>query len=330
MCTLRSPMPALGRFQASAPHHSERGAAVIVLLYALAVFSVLGLSVLRRPPLEMHLRTSDDPDLHVVLYAGGAGTQKVVGRLNLPNSSRPDGEIVDDSVVVEAPGPVDSDVSAELEAGWAYAVQLSSELRVCCDGGDDACSNVPWEQQVPSGSVTPAGRRLTSGEADQQLQFNLSSYDVPPNADFDRRGTPASAFMLKAMRVPAGENVTIADGASTVACRLVTTGRPGRKRQVAASAWYGRQRTTQSRDLGSSGHPLSATSEITPPSDPSLAECKLHSARQYGCLRELAKVREKRDPRQYAVQLAPQLRVCCDGGTDACGDLPWEQQVPEG
>jgi hypothetical protein len=52
------------------PNASERGAAAIVLLFALSIFSVLSMTVLRNSGLEAVLRTSDKPDVHVVLYAG--------------------------------------------------------------------------------------------------------------------------------------------------------------------------------------------------------------------------------------------------------------------
>src|SRR5688500_19388408 len=59
---------------------SQSGVAVVVLLYGLSVFSVLSLTALRDAELERTLQTADHPDLHVVLYAGGANSPTMIGR----------------------------------------------------------------------------------------------------------------------------------------------------------------------------------------------------------------------------------------------------------
>src|SRR6266540_590091 len=183
--------------------HRQRGAAVIVLLFALSIFSVLALSVLRNSPLEMTLRTSDNPDLHVVLYTGGAGSPQVVGRLNLPTMFRLQEAMPDPSVEIRAPGPVGAPLTGELEPGWAYAVQLMPNVRVCCDSGDAACNNITWDQQVPEGSISPA------------IEAPLQSTDLEPNASVE------SPFLVRATRVPEGAQPETT-GAAAVSCRLDT------------------------------------------------------------------------------------------------------------
>ena len=68
---------------------------MVAVLYALSIFSVLSLTVLGNAMLEKKLRTADDPDLHVVLYAGGAASQTVIGRLNIPTILRNQGSPTD-------------------------------------------------------------------------------------------------------------------------------------------------------------------------------------------------------------------------------------------
>jgi hypothetical protein len=202
---------------------SERGATVVVLLYALSIFSVMSVTLLKNAALETRLRTADNPDVHVVLYAGGAGSPKVVGRLNLPTMIRSEDSRPDESVEIEAPGPVGAAMTAELEPGWAYTVQLSATLRVCCDGGDDACGSLTWDQPVPEGSLAPALRRaLEITEPRHRLQFELSSSAVPENAGIDPAEAVDAAFLVRATRLAAGSSSGEApEGASAVACRLV-------------------------------------------------------------------------------------------------------------
>ncbi len=202
--------------------HRQRGAAVIVLLFALSIFSVLALSVLRNSPLEMTLRTSDNPDLHVVLYTGGAGSPQVVGRLNLPTMFRLQEAMPDPSVEIRAPGPVGAPLTGELEPGWAYAVQLMPNVRVCCDSGDAACNNITWDQQVPEGSISPAIEApLQSTDLERTLQFSVSSANIADNVALDPNASVESPFLVRATRVPEGAQPETT-GAAAVSCRLDT------------------------------------------------------------------------------------------------------------
>jgi hypothetical protein len=201
---------------------AERGVAVIVMLFALSIFSVLSLTVLRNSPLESVLRTSDSPDLHVVLYTGGAGSPEIVGRLNIPTVWREQEGIPDQSDEIRAPGPVGSSITTELEPGLAYAVQLTQGLRVCCDSGDGACSKMTWDQQVPEGSLSPAMEKsLATRETNRQLHFSLSSADVADNLILGPNAVIESPFLIRAARVPEGAQLPIVDSAA-VSCRLVT------------------------------------------------------------------------------------------------------------
>jgi hypothetical protein len=95
---------------------SDAGVALVAVLYALSIFSVLSLTVLRNAALEKTLRTADDPDLHVVLYAGGAGSRTVIGRLNLPTIWRNQGG-PDRSTEIRVPGAPGLDLASELSPG---------------------------------------------------------------------------------------------------------------------------------------------------------------------------------------------------------------------
>jgi hypothetical protein len=200
---------------------AENGVAVIVLLFALSIFSVLSLTVLRNPALEAVLRTSDKSDLHVVLYAAGAGSPEVIGRLNLPTAWREE-SATDISAEVRAPGLVGSDLRGEFQPGWAYKVELTKDLRVCCDGGDNACRDIPWDQPVPEAKVSPAlDRAVETTTTGRELQFSLSSADIADNVVLDPNAVADGPFLIKAAKVQDGSAAPAVDGAA-VSCRLDT------------------------------------------------------------------------------------------------------------
>ena len=96
-------------------------------------------------------------------------------------------------------------MASELPPGWSYAVRLSPEARVCCDGGDNACASVTWDESIVAGSVAPPlGRPIKQGAASRELQFALSSLAVPPEVSLDPRATASSAFLVRATRLLAG------------------------------------------------------------------------------------------------------------------------------
>jgi hypothetical protein len=199
---------------------NERGAAAIVMLFALSIFSVLSMTVLRNPALEAMLRTSDKPDLHVVLYAAGAGSTQVVGRLNLPTLAREESGI-DQSAEIRAPGLVGGDLGGELPPGSTYAVEITSNLRICCDNGDGACSGIPWDQPVNEAKLSPAiDRPLETMSTERTLEFSLSAADIADNVVLDPNAVSEAPFLIKAAKVQDG-NATPLDGAS-VSCRLDT------------------------------------------------------------------------------------------------------------
>lgn len=201
---------------------SERGAALIAFLLAQLIFSVLSLTVLKNPALETVLRTSDTPDLHVVLYAGGAASPEVIGRLNLPTISRLQGPVADESIELRVPGPGSDALVGDIEAGWAYAVQLTREMRVCCDNGDGACSRVTWDAQVPQGILSPTlDHPLAVTDTERALQFSLSSAEIADNVELDPKAVVESPFIVKATRIPEGSTPAQME-AGAVSCRLDT------------------------------------------------------------------------------------------------------------
>jgi len=205
-----------------AARNGERGVVVITVLFALLMFSVLSLTVLRNPALEVLLRTSDTPDLHVVLYAGGAGSPELVGRLNLPTLQRLHETIPDSSTEVRAPAPVGDAIKGEFQPGHGYTVLLAPGLRVCCDGGDGTCSNLPWDEPVPQGTVSPTfDRPVETTDTKRELLFSLSSADIADNVALDPNAATHAPFLIKAEKVQDG-NVTPPVDAAAVSCRLDT------------------------------------------------------------------------------------------------------------
>jgi hypothetical protein len=103
-------------------------------------------------------------------------------------------------------------------------VKLSPHARVCCDGGDNACSNVTWDQEIAEGSVTPALERpITATGPSHSLHFGLSSLAVPEDVVLDSGATAESAFMVRATRIREGSNVAAATEPTTaqaMTCKL--------------------------------------------------------------------------------------------------------------
>ena len=195
----------------------EQGEAVIALLFALSIFSVLSLTVLKHAALEEVLRTSDRPDLHLVLFAGGAGGSQIVGRLNLPTAWREE-SVTDPSTEVRAPGGSVAELGTELQPGWAYAVQLTENVRVCCDTGDGACANVPAEE-IQQGAVSPTIDSLQTIGEERNLRFSLSSAEIADNVVLDPAAVVESPFLIKASRIADGEPLPEVAGAD-LSCRL--------------------------------------------------------------------------------------------------------------
>jgi hypothetical protein len=222
MRTLLTPPPCVQRRT-----WSDGGIAAVVVLYGLSAFSVLSLTVLRNAALEKTFQTAKDPDLHVVMYAGGAGSPAMVARLNLPTLLRNEGG-PDASTEVRIPGAPHLDLASELPDGWTYAVQLSPDTRVCCDGGDGACSKRTANDEAASAVVTPPVTRPFSatGEA-RSLQFSLSSLPVPPDVQLDPNATAESAFLIRASRVLPGSGTSPGPNqdAQRMSCRLESADR---------------------------------------------------------------------------------------------------------
>jgi len=207
---------------------SEHGVAVVVLLYVISLFSTLAITALRNTPLEKALQTADDPDLHVVLYAGGAGSPSMIGRLNLPAAWRNQGG-PDDSTEVRIPGAPHLDLASELPQGWSFAVRLSPHARVCCDGGDGACANVTWNEEITAGSVSPElTHPFTPPGEKKMLKFSLSSLSVPSNVELDPNAAASSAFLVRATRIPEGSNASLTEGQESqqMVCKLESAENP--------------------------------------------------------------------------------------------------------
>jgi hypothetical protein len=176
--------------------------------FALSIFSVLSLTFLRNPTLEAVLRTSDSPDLHVVLYTGGAGSPQVIGRLNMPTVGREESSS-DISTEIRAPGLVGGDLRGELPPGSIYAVQVTPNLRICCDNGDNACGGIAWDQPLNEAKVSPAvGRPLETTTTKRDLQFSLSSAEIADNVVLDPDALTKAPFLIKAAKVQNGDVAT--------------------------------------------------------------------------------------------------------------------------
>ncbi len=209
----------------------ERGTALVTVLYGLAMFSVLSLTVLRNFELDKTLHTAEDPDLHVVLYAGGANSNTMIGRLNIPTLARNSGK-PDLSTEVRIPGMPNLDLASELAPGWSYAVRLSPHARVCCDGGDNACAGVTWDEEITAGALAPElPQPIKPAGAARELRFALSSLPVPADVSLEPSAAASSAFLVRATRIPKLAPVPAGSEASqAMICRLesgdasVTTG----------------------------------------------------------------------------------------------------------
>jgi hypothetical protein len=142
--------------------------------------------------------------------------------LNLPTLQRLHDTIPDTSAEIRAPGPVGDAIKGEFQPGYGYTVLLAPGLRVCCDGGDGTCANVPWDEPVPEGSVSPTLERpLETAATDRELQFSISSGDIADNVALDPNVATNAPFLIKAEKVRDGNFTSSVDGAA-VSCRLAT------------------------------------------------------------------------------------------------------------
>ena len=201
---------------------SERGAVIAEVLYALSLFSVLSLTAVNNAPLEETFRTSAYPDLHLVLYAGGAGTPSVLARLNLPTLERTDPEAKDRSIAVQVPAMAAGALTESLSPGSTYSVQLDQGLKVCCDGGDNACANVDAAVPLEQASVTPAVvSPVKVLETFRELKFNLETFQPADNTLLNPAASVENGFIVKATRVADCDAVQAQGSAGGyVVCRL--------------------------------------------------------------------------------------------------------------
>lgn len=201
---------------------SERGAVIAEVLYALSIFCVLSLSTVGSPSLEKTFRTNTSPDLHLVLYAGGAGTPTVLGRLNLPTISRTAQERKDQSVAVTVPALSAGAITASLSPGGTYSVQLARDLRVCCDGADNACATVDPAVAIEQAELTPAIEApFKVADTFRELKFNLEGFDPPDSLGLNPAASVDNGLLVKATRVADFDAVQAqASGGGYVVCRL--------------------------------------------------------------------------------------------------------------
>jgi len=201
---------------------SERGAVIAEVLYALSLFSVLSLTAVSNAPLEETLRTSSYPDLHLVLYAGGAGTPSVLARLNLPTLERTDRDAKDRSIAVQVPTIAAGPITDSLSPGGTYSVQLGQGLKVCCDGGDNACANVDPAVPLEQASVTPAvDSAVKVLDTFRELKFNLETFQPADNTLLNPAASVENGFLVKATRVADFDAVQAqASAGGYVVCRL--------------------------------------------------------------------------------------------------------------
>ena len=197
----------------------ERGIAALLVLYGLSVFSVLALTMVSDAELERTFRNeASTPDLHLVLFSGRADSETVVGRLNLPTILRESGK-QDSGVEVHLPG---ADITGDFGPGSTYSVQLSSNVRVCCDTGDEACANVPADATLARGSVNQ-NIRTPKAIADNNLQFDLSTFPTPDNLTLDPAVATGDRFLVKAAKEQSVDPAAPLAGAN-LTCRIEKSG----------------------------------------------------------------------------------------------------------
>jgi hypothetical protein len=216
-CTSRDvPRPTVHRSWAS-----DRGVAIAEVLYALSIFSVLSLTSIVNRQFEETFRTNTSPDLHVVLYSGGAGTHTVIGRLNLPTYASTAPGASDPSIVVKVPALSAGPVAALLSPGSSYSAQFEPGLKVCCDGGDNACGGAGSSAAEQGTLNPPITSRLNVADTFHELKFNLTSFEKPENLEFDPNASVENGVLVKATRV-ADFDATQAQASAGgyVVCRL--------------------------------------------------------------------------------------------------------------
>ena len=181
-------------------HHcgGERGLAALLVIYGLSVFSVLALTMITDPELERKFRAVADYDLHVVLFGGRSNQETIVSRLNVPTILR-ESTGDDFGVELQIPVPEAADMTLAFVPGSTYSVNLSTEVRVCCDTGDGACANVPADSVTPVGTVN---RTVSSPKptGETTIQFDLSTFPPADNLTLDPAVSNGNNFLIKAAK----------------------------------------------------------------------------------------------------------------------------------
>jgi hypothetical protein len=206
----------------------EAGVALVVVLFALSVFSALAATLLTDRAIESDLQ-SGVPGAHVGLtteeipdQVAGSSSAAAPWRLVTSRPGRP-------PLMVWMPLPggfTREDTFAP--GGWSYAVGLASGLLVCCDGGDGKCArDAAADQHTYPASVNPALPPPNPGGLEQRLLLDLATSVPPPTSG----AASANLFPLQAtassIQALPGDVVTYPSQApygSIVACTLENQG----------------------------------------------------------------------------------------------------------
>lgn len=214
-------VPGTGESSRISHWRNERGLVALLVIYGLSIFSVLALTMITDPELERKFRTAADYDLHVVLFGGRTDSEKIVARLNVPTLLRKS-EKEDFGVEVQLPVPAGAILNTEFGPGSTYSVQLSSDVRVCCDTGDDACANRPADVELPVGSVN---RTVVSARVSPEttIQLALATFPADTNLALDPSIVSGDRFLVKAAKELAADPTAPLQGANLM-CKVEKSG----------------------------------------------------------------------------------------------------------
>jgi hypothetical protein len=207
---------------------NEAGVALVVVLFALSVFSALTATVLTDAAVENDL-LSGVPGAQVAL-----STSEIPSQIAGPSNVAAPWRLVTTRsgrfplmVGMPLPDGFNRD-SMFTPSGWSYAVGLASGLRVCCDGGDGKCArDAAADQQTYAASVNPVLPPPNPGGAEQRLLLDLATSVPSPTSETASANIYSVKATVSSSQAPPGDVVpeqTQAPSGSVVACMLENQG----------------------------------------------------------------------------------------------------------
>ena len=198
---------------------ADRGAAMVLILFAISVFSAAAVAVLENPRLESNLRAG--PFGFHLAFSMGDLVQPVEGpslSWKVTTAHISDGNV--EAQIPVAPGIHENSQSAA--DGWTYSTELAPGITVCCDSGDGSCRNPDPNQPTYSGSVNREADTFptAAGALTGKLRLVLASAPPPLGSSAPDATGEARGYYIVRSGV-AAEGAASPDESQRISCTLM-------------------------------------------------------------------------------------------------------------